>query len=195
MPHQPRRSAVRPSFWYQGLSWLCIVTGLVAFVWFDLRGDFFVVPPQDAFIQSSRPTIPQRITIPSAQIDQTLEPAALSEQGWSIAANKSNYLLDSARPGENSNVVIYGHNLLSILGKLKLAEVGDTVRIETADKEIWYEITSKQVVWPTEVRVIQPTDSETLTVFTCTGLLDSQRLVIQAKPIRSYYRTKTACIL
>ncbi len=189
MPSQTRLSAVRPWFWHRLTSIACLVIGSIGFAWVNLVAPY-TAPFEETSLTSSRPTAPERLTIPSVKIDQNLKAAALTEAGWYIAPAESNYLLDSARPGENSNVVVYGHNLWNMLGRLKNVKVGDQIKIETSDREIWYEITSKQVVWPTETRVIQPTDEETLTIFTCTGLFDSQRLVVQAKPTNSYYRTK-----
>jgi sortase A len=91
--------------------------------------------------------------------------------------------LGSANPGEPSNLVLSAHN--DIYGELfrdldKLAP-GDQVLIHTADGAYRYVVHTVDIVAPTAVEVLEPTDHAVLTLITCYPyLLDTQRVVVVA---------------
>lgn len=102
-----------------------------------------------------------------------------------VSQAAANHLLESALPGENGNVIIYGHNLNTIFGYLVDAKVGDPVRIYTNDGKLHaYTITQIQIVDPSQTALLSPTTREVLTLYTCTGLLDSLRFVARAEPVK-----------
>ena len=105
----------------------------------------------------------------------------------SLAVSKTtaNHLLKSALPGEAGNIVIYGHNLNTVFGYLVDARVGDPVRMYTNDGKLHqYKITEIHIVYPSQTALLTPTTTEALTLYTCTGLLDSLRFVARAEPLR-----------
>lgn len=102
-----------------------------------------------------------------------------------VSPTDASHLLASALPGEAGNVIIYGHNLNSIFGYLVDAQIGNTVRIYTDDGKLHqYKISEIQIVDPSQTALLAPTTSEVLTLYTCTGLLDSLRFVARAQPIK-----------
>lgn len=101
-----------------------------------------------------------------------------------ISPTKASHLLASALPGEPGNVIIYGHNLNTVFGYLVDARVGDLVSIYTDDGKLHrYKISEIRIVDPSQTALLAPTTHEVLTLYTCTGLLDSLRFVARAEPI------------
>jgi sortase (surface protein transpeptidase) len=64
--------------------------------------------------------------------------------------------------------------------------MGAIVKVITADgKEYFYKVYSKKTVKANDVSITLATPSEVLTLYTCDGLLDSTRFVLQAAPIKA----------
>lgn len=84
---------------------------------------------------------------------------------------------DTAVPGRNGNIVIVGHSSSNIfnVGKYKFAfvllsrlNVGDTFFLQKDGKRYTYQIYKKEVIKPTNVSVLAPTDKlATATLITC----------------------------
>jgi LPXTG-site transpeptidase (sortase) family protein len=84
---------------------------------------------------------------------------------------------DTATPGQNGNVVVVGHSSNNIFnpGKYKFAFVllsrldnGDTFYLQKDGKRFTYQVYKKEIVKPTDVSVLQPTDKQaTATLITC----------------------------
>lgn len=116
-------------------------------------------------------------------LDTGIEDAAYTSAGWSIAPTKATYLLQSARPGEAGNIIIYGHNTREILGNIRALKGGETITLTLEDGTTkLYIVDSLYEVPPSDVRFIEPTTTEVLTLYTCSGLLDSQRFIVRATP-------------
>jgi len=143
----------------------------------------------DAFLASYTRThtqvaFPIHITVGDKIRLQVVEAVKVSSS-WPVSPTAANHVLASALPGEAGNVVIYGHNLNTIFGYLVGAQVGDQVDIRTNDgKRHVYKITETHIVDPSQTALLSPTTTEVLTLYTCTGLLDSQRFVARAEPIK-----------
>jgi sortase A len=69
-------------------------------------------------------------------------------------------------PGQTGNVGIAGHRDTTFR-PLRHAQVGDTLRLTTADRELTYVVSSTRIVEPTEVEVLAPTPQPALTLVTC----------------------------
>lgn len=124
------------------------------------------------------------IKIPTANIELPIESSEIIDGIWQVSETGASHLISSAYPGEPSNIVLYGHNRKHLFSNLDVAQLGDTVTLTTADGKMYlYKITAKQIVKPSEIDVVLPTTHEVLTVYTCTGFLDSLRLVITAEPV------------
>lgn len=118
------------------------------------------------------------------KVDVTITPGVLQDDVWSISDSTATFLTQSARPGEGGNVVIYGHNTRPILGNIRTVKVGEEIAVTTADgQQHRYRVTWTKEVRPSDVSSVQPTDTEVLTVYTCTGFLDSKRFIVRAEPI------------
>lgn len=86
-------------------------------------------------------------------------------------------------PGEAGNVAIAGHRTTwgAPFRNLDKLTAGDQIVITTPRADVLYRVTSSSVVSPTDMSVIAPTGSNTLTLTTCHPAYSaSQRLVIHA---------------
>jgi sortase A len=149
--------------------------------------------------------MPRRLVIDTISLD-----APVIEMGWEVVENngqltsvwnvpvdEAGWHLNSARPGQGSNVVISGHNNSTgghIFGQLEEAEVGDQITVWIdEDTAFEYQISETQVVRAFNAseenldylrRVMQPTDTEQLTLITCwPSWTNTHRLIIIARPL------------
>lgn len=117
-------------------------------------------------------------------LDIDIDPAEYREGEWTISPNHASYLVSSGRPGQPGNIILYGHNKREILGNIRAFKGGETITLTLADGTTRdYRVAKLAEVAPTQVDLLQPTEVETLTIYTCSGFLDSQRFVVQAIPL------------
>ena len=172
-----------------------IVTGIVGIL-IVISGEFLLHWQRSVLSFSTNPygkvsssydsqLLPNRISIENVGIDLDIEEGKIVGGIWQISGTTATHLNNSEVPGRSGNIVIYGHNLMSIFGKLVNIKKGDIVVISTRNgKGYQYKVTDILEVDPTDIGVVAPTNREELTVYTCTGFLDSKRLVVKALPIR-----------
>ncbi len=96
-------------------------------------------------------------------------------------------------PGENGNIVVTGHSsyfpwdpgrFKDVFALLHDVEVGDRVVVYYNQKKFIYEIKEKFEVKPTQIEVLKQTETETLTLITCTPVgTNLRRLIVIAKPV------------
>ena len=94
---------------------------------------------------------------------------------------------DTAYAGAAGNCVIAGHrnyNFGQFFNRLDEVEVNDLIYVDTAKHTFSYVVTDIKVVEPTDLTVLEQTDGEILTLYTCTPIyIASHRLVITAERI------------
>ena len=135
--------------------------------------------------QKERASKPAHINIEKINISLKIEESGINDGVWQVSDNAASFLETSARPGENGNIIIYGHNKKSIFGNLIGKDLkGEIIEIINENGESYfYKIDMILTVDPTDIIVIAPTQYEVMTVYTCTGFLDSKRLVLKAEPL------------
>ena len=102
---------------------------------------------------------------------------------WELSDDDALFLESGGVLGENGNVVIYGHNSKKIFGNLKDIKKNQVIEIKGNLGDTYkYNIESIKVVSLNDVSILnQPTNLKQITVYTCTGLFDEKRLVIQGE--------------
>jgi LPXTG-site transpeptidase (sortase) family protein len=104
---------------------------------------------------------------------------------WAISQTSANHVYESAMPGTRGNSIIYAHNAGNLFGPLDKITVGDPVTVLTTDGVLHrYRVTSEEWVTPGHTELLSQTKTETLTLYTCAGLLDSLRIVVRAVPAK-----------
>jgi len=104
----------------------------------------------------------------------------LIAKGYSV----THYAFSS--PIGGGNAVLYGHDDIegSVFGRLKDLKAGDEVDVVLpGDSPVLYHVTSRTIVAPTAVQILNPTNDVRLTLFTCwPNWVDTQRVVVTAMP-------------
>jgi len=134
-------------------------------------------------IDTTGEEIPVRIIIPKLAIDIPVTESKVIDGYWELSDDKASFGLGSAFPGDLGNSVIFAHAREVLLGPLKRISLKDNIHILTKKHYFSYEVTEVKSVYPNQVEVVGPTQDERLTLFTCSGFLDNQRLVVIAKRI------------
>ena len=124
--------------------------------------------------------VPKQVLILN-KVGVSLAAVPLTQGKWVVPDAEAAYLMGSGLPGNGGNMVVYGHNTDSIFGGLKQVEVGEVVRVVTNEGTYQYKISHFETVEPTAIEWLEPTESEVLTLYTCTGFLDSKRLIVRAE--------------
>lgn len=121
---------------------------------------------------------PVRVSIQNLNIDLTLFPATAKNGQWDTTTQGASYLISSALPGDKGNSVIYAHNWASLFGPLIYIKPGMNIEIVYKNKLTrTFVVKSTYIVSKDQTSVLQPTNDHRLTLYTCTGFLDSQRIV------------------
>ena len=90
----------------------------------------------------------------------------------------------TANPGEKGNVVLSAHN--DVFGEffrnLDQLKEGDTIILSTNQRQFIYLVTTTQIVSPSQVDVMDPTETANVTLISCYPyLIDNQRIVVTAE--------------
>lgn len=130
------------------------------------------------------PQAPLRIVIPKLTLDLPVVEANVVGGYWELSDTSASHGVGSASPGEMGNTVVFAHARDGLFGPLRSITIGDMVYIMTKDRWSRYRVTETKLVDEGQTEVIAPTSDETLTLYTCSGFLDSKRLIVIAKPSR-----------
>ncbi len=125
--------------------------------------------------------LPQRIIIKSLNIDIPVIPSKIEDTKWETTDQGASYLGSSPVPGETGNSIIYGHNWASLFANLIYIVPGQEVQIVYEDgKTKTFVVKYTSVVTPDTSSILAPTKDKRITLYTCTGFLDSHRFVAVA---------------
>lgn len=134
---------------------------------------------QQAFSPTS--DMPERIVIQKANVDLPILQSKITNHIWESTANGVSYLTSSPVPGSKGNSIMYGHNWENLLGSLRKVTPGDTIVIHTkSGSTLEFVVKTLQEVTPSQTSVLANTKDKRLTIYTCTGFMDSKRLVVTA---------------
>jgi LPXTG-site transpeptidase (sortase) family protein len=130
-------------------------------------------------------SVPTHISIPWF-VDTAIETQVYTDGTWTISETAAAHLAQSARPGENGNIIMYGHNKREILGNIRALKGTEIITITTQDgTSHTYQIVLLDEVDPNQTSYLEPTTEEILTIYTCSGFLDQKRFIVQAKPVKT----------
>lgn len=143
-----------------------------------------IVPVQatEGTIQERVTAQPTKLAITSLSLTLPVYPSEIVGDKWQTTDQGISYLATSPLPGEVGNTVMYGHNWPNILGGLSRIKPGDTINIYFGSKKVEYRVHYVSIVEPDNTSVYTNTTDSRLTLYTCTGFLDSKRLVVTAFP-------------
>lgn len=125
---------------------------------------------------------PQRVQILSANIDVNVEEGGIENGEW-ILSPKSAYYLPKQYLGDNNlNTIIYAHKRPNLFINLNKVQIGDEILVtNTENKEYFYKVRNILVVDPNDLESLRSEGENFITLITCDGSLDKERLVVKAE--------------
>lgn len=133
------------------------------------------------FFEEKKTKIPETVVIPSLSINLQIFTSEIRDGKWEVTENGVSYLKTSAVPGERGNSILYGHNWTNLLGNLTKIKTGEVIEIVFDDKsKKEFIVTLIQEVKPNDVSILDSTTDNRITIYTCSGFLDSKRFVVVA---------------
>src|SRR3989344_8447688 len=122
-----------------------------------------------------------RLVIPSLNIDLEIYPAKITNNNWDETDQGISHLSSSPFPGEKGNSILYGHNWMNLLGNLTRIKPGAEINIISGNSEKKVFIAKHvSVVGPYDTEILFNTNDSRITLYTCTGFLDTKRFVVTA---------------
>lgn len=130
-------------------------------------------------IPTQGPSQALRLVVPAINVDALI----VQGDGWDQLKKGVGQRIGTPDPGQNGNLVLSAHN--DIFGELfrRLDELapGDELQVYTASQIFTYVVTGSEVVPPTQVSVMDPTEHPSITLISCYPyLVDNKRIVVYA---------------
>ena len=149
--------------------------------------DEFIAPRQGAVAApiAGAPQ-PTQLLIPAINLVTPVKEVFVVDGAWEVADYAAGYLHGTGMPGEKGNTVLAGHAGLrgAVFRDLGSLVNGNDIFIDAAGWRYRYRVREAKSVLPTQIDVLDPTPSATLTLMTCTNW-DTQRLVVVADLVDS----------
>ena len=125
---------------------------------------------------------PAKIYIPKLQRTLEVSDGFIKDNRWTISKTGISYLTTSGKLGEQGNVILYGHNTQDVLGGLWKVQAGDIVEVTDSGGNTYkFEVFERKEVKPNAVEILESADDSRLTIYTCSGFLDTARFVVVGK--------------
>lgn len=132
-------------------------------------------------LSSTYQASPTRLQIPEVDVDLPIVLSEIEGTTWQTTERGVSYLKSSPLPGEKGNAVLYGHNWPNLLGALRQIRIGDKITVSYLDGHaVLFTVAYITVVSPDMVKILENSSDSRLTIYTCTGFLDSKRFVVTA---------------
>jgi LPXTG-site transpeptidase (sortase) family protein len=139
------------------------------------------VSANDSIISNLKPI---GLKIDSINLSLVITESEIKNNQWQASTNSVSHLKTSPVPGEKGNSILYGHNWPNLLGDLSKVKPGDIITIIYNDNSAsFFEVEYLTKVGPEDSSILKASEDNRITLYTCTGFLDSQRLVVVAKLI------------
>lgn len=121
---------------------------------------------------------PVHIKAYSVGINVKIKPAVIIKGVWPVFTDSAGYVING------KNLIIYGHNTNNIFGPIRqIKEKAEIVIFDNNFNKYRYQVVNIDIVNNSNMRYIESTTDETLTLYTCAGLFDSKRFIVVAKRI------------
>jgi LPXTG-site transpeptidase (sortase) family protein len=148
------------------------------------RLNFYKTPPIEQPTVAPQGALPKQIIIAGTSINLPIVPSTINNQVWETTEKGVSYLTMSPVPGEKGNSILYGHNWTDLLGPLVEVKPGQTIRIKYEDEtQKTFLVENTATVSPKDTSILMASNEPMITIYTCTGLFDSKRFVVTARPI------------
>jgi len=134
---------------------------------------------------STKNVSPLKISIPSLDIALKIVPAKYINGNFQTITDGVSYLDSTPIPGNKGNSILYGHNWTSLLGSLPKIKTGDEIKIVFSNGETkTFIVKYTTTVDPSQTQILAESLDSRITIYTCSGFLDSKRFVAVAFPLK-----------
>jgi LPXTG-site transpeptidase (sortase) family protein len=124
------------------------------------------------------------LLIPSLSLNLPVAESEIINGVWQVTSQGVSHLAQSVFPGQPGNSIFYGHNWLRLLGRLHNIRLQDEIIILAGDgRSLTFQVVEITKVDPSDVSILENSTDSTLILYTCTGFMDTKRLVIIGKPL------------
>jgi LPXTG-site transpeptidase (sortase) family protein len=134
---------------------------------------------------STQKQLPVKIEIPEVQVDLLVRKANIIDGYWEVFEDSAGWGSGSGIPGKEGNQVIFAHARAGLFLPLLYIKEGMQVIVSTETDSFTYKVNEIKEVYPNQTEVIEPTEEETLTLYTCSGFGDEKRLIVKANRVAS----------
>lgn len=126
---------------------------------------------------------PLSLTIPSLDLENVDIVEGGFENGhWLLADDALLWLPTSGQLEEGFNTIVYGHKKPGLFVNLYKLELADEIILTSKSGQVFhYQVTDKIQVKPDNLEALESDAANSLTLFTCDGAFDQNRLVIKAR--------------
>lgn len=124
-----------------------------------------------------------RLVIPKIAVDTRVIETPPTSGVWPVADWAAGHLTTTPNPGVPGNMALSAHDDIKgeIFKRIGELSPGDTILVYTPHAVYKYVVTGQKTVDPSDVAVLDPTRTPTLTLVTCSPYwVDSYRLIVQA---------------
>ncbi|PIR61622.1 MAG: hypothetical protein COU66_02835 [Candidatus Pacebacteria bacterium CG10_big_fil_rev_8_21_14_0_10_44_11] len=124
--------------------------------------------------------LPVEITISQVKIEAPIVPGKISQNHWSMADSAAS-VLQLGGDSLDKSLVIYAHNWPKLFGRLDKLKAGNNFELQYKDgRSESLRVLGIQKISPDRVDVLYDAP---VVLYTCTGWLDKQRLVVFAERV------------
>lgn len=130
-------------------------------------------------IPTQGPQQAQRIQVPTIRVDAPV----VQGDGWEQLKKGVGQHPGTPNPGDKGNIILSAHNDVfgEIFRNLDQLQEGDQVILFNSQRTYTYIVQRTQIVEPTQVEVMSPSQEATLTLISCYPyMVDKQRIVVTA---------------
>lgn len=185
-----KREQKKVSFLHKALSPIIFLTMGVFFLGLAI---FFQAQSQTKYsfsnynprhLTATESAYPTFISIEKIDVSLPVKPTQIIDGEWQVRDDAVSHLAASSVPGENGNIILYGHNTKNFFARLSELKKDDTFTILTIDGvHHTYKVTETLVVSPDDIWVLADSGEEEVTLYTCYGFADLKRFVVKAVPL------------
>lgn len=125
---------------------------------------------------------PEHIYIPNLSLSLPIEESPITNGTWEISHKKTAfYGKGSSFLDEKGTTVIFAHAKKGLFATLPLLKKGSTIFVFSQNVLFVYEVDYNRLIDPTDASFLKKNITHVLSLFTCYGVKDAQRIVIFAK--------------
>lgn len=133
-------------------------------------------------IQKPQPFSAVEVTIPSVNIDAPIIEGSIDNGVWKLDNNAVLKINVADSSNTKQAILLYAHDFIKLFGSLRFVKIDDQIYVKDDQGKVkTYQIISKEDIKPTQVDKLIPDLDNELILYSCDGVMDSQRVLVKAK--------------